>query len=383
MRSSRITWLLLTLAAAAAYLFENQTGTRILLLSLLLLPLVSMAVLRLSRGEVGLRMEHPPALERGTTGTLVLRFDNAKIVPVTVRGEFFLRNRMTGAVEKVPVSVQIPGRGTANTAFALSTPHCGTVELSVRNLRTVGLFGLDAKKLPLNQLETTTVLPILRPVEVRFAETADFLSDSQRYSASRPGYDPSETFRIREYVPGDPVRQIHWKLSEKLDQLQVRDFGLPVVERMLLLMENGVQPGFQPDPDHTDRLLDLLSSVSAALALNGTSHVLGWQEAESGAYVSREIHQPEDLQTALAELLWEPISEREDTVCGCFSRSHTHCAFAHVAVFSDRVSPDLNLLFHGNRVTVLLPADAAADQEAWAQNAELITFTDETTELEL
>ena len=383
MKSRRIAWLLLTLAAAAAYFFENQTGTRVLLAVLLPMPLLSAALLRLPRGELRVSLAFPETLERGQEGELTLLAESTRRLSLPIRAELCLYNRMTGEENRLPVSAIVPGRGKAEQKYELSTPHCGAVELRLTRLRAVGLFGLDSREISTEAAGTYTVLPKLRPVEVYLAETADFLSDSQRYSTSRPGYDPSETFRIREYLPGDPIRQIHWKLTEKLDQLQVRDFGLPLVERMLLLMETTDLSGNRPDPTRTDSLLDLLASVSLALSGREISHVLGWQSHESGAYVSREIHGPEDLESVLPELLREPVTGGEASVCGCFARTYARCAYAHAAVFTQSPVPDLSLLFHGNRVTALIPAGTDAEPGLWSAGAELILFTDDISELEL
>ena len=40
---------------------------------------------------------------------------------------------------------------------------------------------------------------------------------------NRKGNDPSEIFDIREYVPGDDIRSIHWKLSSKTDTLILKE----------------------------------------------------------------------------------------------------------------------------------------------------------------
>ena len=383
MRSNRIAWLLLTAAAAAAYLFENQTGTRILISVLLILPAVSLALLWLSGGEISAEADPVASLERGAVGSLRLRFRNTGRLPASVRGSIAVRNLLTGEMESQPVSVSVPGRGEAEGVYELLTTHCGGIEAALRDLHRTDPLGLFAKKACADLSIQTTVLPRIRPILVTLAETADFLSDSLQYSNKQPGYDPSETFRIREYVPGDPIRRIHWKLSEKLDKLQVRDFGLPIVERMLLLMETTGLGGVMPDADAADKLLDLLASVSASLSTNGTSHVLGWQDAETEACVCREIHAPEDLEPVLTELLRNPLKTGGTSVCGCFARTYARCAYAHAAVFSENVPPELDLLFHGNRVTALLPVGAAAEQNLWTQGAELVVFTDETTELEL
>ena len=61
--------------------------------------------------------------------------------------------------------------------------------------------------------------------------------ESFRYSGSRPGDDPGETYDIREYRSGDSIRQIHWKLSGKLDDIMIREKSFPVDDTVLILAE--------------------------------------------------------------------------------------------------------------------------------------------------
>lgn len=49
------------------------------------------------------------------------------------------------------------------------------------------------------------------------------------FRQSRKGSDPGETFENREYVPGDDIRSIHWKLSSKTDQLIIRRRAHPPI----------------------------------------------------------------------------------------------------------------------------------------------------------
>lgn len=48
------------------------------------------------------------------------------------------------------------------------------------------------------------------------------------YDGKKSGTDVSEVFGLREYREGDTLQSIHWKLSGKMHQLIVREFGRPV-----------------------------------------------------------------------------------------------------------------------------------------------------------
>ena len=40
-------------------------------------------------------------------------------------------------------------------------------------------------------------------------------SDSETYSAYRPGFDYSETFQVRPYAEGDRPKQVHWEAHQQ------------------------------------------------------------------------------------------------------------------------------------------------------------------------
>lgn len=103
--------------------------------------------------------------------------------------------------------------------------------------RVQDLFGLWASGAISCDTEYLTVQPELFIPNVAFAGKRDVLRGWGTLVHARPGTDPSETFSIREYLPGDPIRQIHWKLSQKNDTTMLRELGLPVAEETLLLLD--------------------------------------------------------------------------------------------------------------------------------------------------
>ena len=49
-----------------------------------------------------------------------------------------------------------------------------------------------------------------------------------------PGNDFSEIYSLRGYEPGDDVKRIHWKLTEKTDEVLVREGSRPQEDEVLL-----------------------------------------------------------------------------------------------------------------------------------------------------
>ena len=56
---------------------------------------------------------------------------------------------------------------------------------------------------------------------------------------NRKGNDLSEIYDIREYVPGDDIRSIHWKLSSKTENLILREASDPSHYNVVLLPDFG------------------------------------------------------------------------------------------------------------------------------------------------
>lgn len=233
-------WGLLLAGALGLYLFDNGTGPRLLLAAAVALPLCSALALWLVRPALCAEFRLPEQIGRGEAaeGTILLK-NKSKWPAARVTCRVELLHRPTGERTAAGFVCGMGPGGRLRAALTLSAAHSGRVEVRAAGARLLDAFGLFARNLPWEGEASVLVLPDLRPVEGEPEETA--LSDSQDYSAGRAGTDPGETFQIRAYVPGDPIRQIHWKLSQKTGRLLVRELGLPVAPRL--------EPAPEEEPD--------------------------------------------------------------------------------------------------------------------------------------
>lgn len=69
---------------------------------------------------------------------------------------------------------------------------------------------------------------------------------------------------LREYVPGDDLRQVHWRTSARVGQLMVREHIDTSLPRMLILLDD------RPDPlDETGQTFEETIEVTASVLLAG------------------------------------------------------------------------------------------------------------------
>lgn len=343
MKRSRILWGLCLLAAILTWIFaEGYIGVLLLALTVALPPLCALAA-RQAAGKLTISLNGEPAGGKGETlqGGITIR--SRSIWPLDrVACTLDCHNLLTGETFRKTVWLAVPPRGTVSGAFQFGSRHCGRMRLELAGAEAYDLSGVFRFRIP-----GTSEFPVLfRPetfgMEVQIAYGEGMNLDSEEYSMQKAGFDPSETFAIREYRPGDRIRQIHWKLSEKLGDLMAREYGLPIQNTILLLLETGRLPGNErPVPEVMDALGEGILSLAQELLEQQMTFSLGWYNHEEGSFTCTEIDVEEELAERMPQLLG--AAGGEDSVCvfGHYLEHHEQCAFAHVVVFTPEPREEL------------------------------------------
>ncbi|MGH3429421.1 MAG: DUF58 domain-containing protein [Mycobacteriales bacterium] len=103
----------------------------------------------------------------------------------------------------------------------------------------------------------------LRTVPVGRARSFDGMVDQVEHG--------SITFHaLREYVPGDDLRHVHWRTAARVGQLMVREHVDTSLPRVVVLLDN--RRASYPDPDAFEHAADAAASVVIA-ALRTSLHV--------------------------------------------------------------------------------------------------------------
>ena len=204
-------------------------------------------------------------------------------------------------------------------------------------MRVFDLFGLVGAKKTVALSAPSLVLPDIWPVELSVSERQSSDMDSDEYSMYHPGDDSSETFALREYLSGDRIKSIHWKLSEKTDHLMVRQLGLPVNNSILLVLDNSA--GTVPSAAEREALGEAVVSVSAALCEAGLPHQAAWLDRETMEPQLCAIGSMEELTQALSGLLSAETEPDEQTVTQRLAEEQG-LDYAHVVALSLRPEED-------------------------------------------
>ena len=157
--------------------------------------------------------------------------------------------------------------------FLLESTHCGRVYIYLQSVRILDYFGLFALKVPIEVGARMTILPELFFCDVMVSPTYAFSEDD---AISLKGDDRSEVFQLREYQSGDDIRQIHWKLSSKLDTLILKDPGQSISRSILVFWDKrDACP-----PKDMDAMAEVTASVCHGLCDAGAVFDLCWTEKD-------------------------------------------------------------------------------------------------------
>lgn len=156
---------------------------------------------------------------RKHNSTLQIQIDNNAWLPISDGTlQLLFINKRSNERKQMAIAFSIGAKTSDKLMLDLSFDDFGEVEISSEKIRFNGLF--SAEKNIVDE-RSMIVLPMIYDVEFPNNTTAKIheLNDSQQMINSTELSD--ENLGIRPYTIGDNMRQIHWKLSAKNEELVV------------------------------------------------------------------------------------------------------------------------------------------------------------------
>ncbi len=296
--------------AAGAYTALLYNSRAILLLSVcgtVLLPILLLQVWLVSR-KLSVSIRAPFSVtEKGKTVTVQIRTEERASSCGLIEVWISFKNIATGKKKrKRIVLVEKSGKYKGSVEFVCK--YSGTMQLRIERVRVydcLGCFCITYRRWNKKGRagERITVLPPYKELPVEICErTRNFAVESNFYDSRRGGDDPSETFQIREYLPGDKMQSIHWKMSARTDELYVKDHGKPICYPIVLLYEVPYK-GQKEKPEQTEESLYVLASMAYSLLLQECPYIVSWYDAETENMLRVKVHDAEGFYGMLMELL--------------------------------------------------------------------------------
>ena len=166
------------------------------------------------RGEYGHQKQEGFFTVRLKNKTLWTSLDVKLVMEVT--NDFF------GTKGSLVFSVPVYSRKGYEFDVPLVAELPGRIKLTIKEVRIKDLMGFVFLRKKVDASGELVVMPQIIGQDIKdktYLETGMLESEE----SSKKGNDFSDVQEIREYIPGDKLMSIHWKLSAKRDILMVKD----------------------------------------------------------------------------------------------------------------------------------------------------------------
>lgn len=344
----RIACCILVAAAAILYLFSNGTVTLALLITMIVLPALSIGLLKLTGRNITVSLA--AADQSPDRHTILLTISNPDIVPVaSAEVEVSCTNRRTGETDGYEVKRALPPRGRIETELEVVPGHAGRYVVSIVSAEIADILGIWKKKAECSGTEYITVMPEIFDIGLSYSSSAAML-ENDRYRDHVKGNDPGDITGIREYVPGDPVKNIHWKLSEKTDKLLLKELGNPVTDQFLVILDTA--PDIAQDPFALDAAASVYTSLIHSILNDGYALSAAWTDPDTGKAVIRRLSDETEAMAAADEYLAVPSAG--PSAFGRIERDIAESRYAHIIIVGSRIPEGIEAITNGCQVTLLM-----------------------------
>ncbi|MFR2563526.1 MAG: DUF58 domain-containing protein [Anaerovoracaceae bacterium] len=304
MKSSRIVWAVSLILLLANYIFSEVYSGLWLLAAALVIPLISVIYTAVFCRSIAAEITMSQVCRKDEEMEGTLTVSSRGMLPV-FRADICIsvRNILTGQEQELTFTTALAGKHGRQIGFYLRNRLCGSVRITFSSVRVYDMFGIWKKDIISDFEYRLRVLPDVFPVYPHIMPGLRSDCESIEYSAYRSGSDMSEVFGIREYREGDSIRNIHWKLTGKCDDIMIKLPSLPVENSVMLMLETGLAEGEAHTPYVYDAMAEIYVTLSQTLTDSSIPHSLAWYDRTAGSMFCFDIISEDDLSSVMDRIL--------------------------------------------------------------------------------
>ncbi|MCM1113772.1 MAG: DUF58 domain-containing protein [Muribaculum sp.] len=345
--------LLLVTAAATLYIggmYHAATGLFAGFAEAALFAVMAAAALWLPGQCGGMLLPGGNGLRQGSGLACFLQVENRGRMPVWfwsaqvrwTQGEHKGRRRLSG---------QVKGGGRERVEFEISAPHCGFVELELRGMWIWDPMRLFRRKAGQNRKRQILRIPVFPPqnplrVETAQGETAQ-ASGMDQTPLPMVGNDVREVWQYREYQSGDSMKNIHWKLSARSDELWVKEYSKADARRVGLFLD--LTERENPDLQRRDAFYEIFLALFLGILEKYDSLYLYWFDWNRKTWAEERVSDAEQYRVILPRLYeagWIPAEKMDE-------KTYREEKNAHIGRAVLQLDADLRLSYEGGAALVL------------------------------
>lgn len=326
------------------------------------LSVISITVLIILRKKITVEYDkYFETVERDSDAIINILIKNDSFIPLPMCKFKAVSVFKDGKKKTKHLNAYCNPHGNVEVFFNMKHSFCETFKIRITRVYISDFFQLITVSKKTDISMEVLVLP--KPLEQHIlnAIKKDMDRDNDYvYSDTRAGDDPSEIYAIREYAAGDKIRNIHWKLTSKVNEVMVKDYGLPLFEKDTVVVDI-----FSMKDDKNKKIInevyDLLYGLIHTMTARGTGIMVCFVNTE---YRVIRIESENDINNFFAEL-YECPPIKVETAAELYYANHNKVR-NRVFYVTDHMNDDtvnrMRLLEETGPVYYLIPQSTGGGQ---------------------
>lgn len=292
-------WLLGIIGFSIITVMKSSLIGLLVLIFWFLTPLLSWLSQWFARKKVNAAIRIPMISSRNSqlNGKIILKnesFFSASKIYLRLKAT----NRLTGELSESILKLSVAAKSQCEKEFALTAQNCGYLIIEAADVYLMDWFGFLPVPCKLQAISKVSVLPDTFSPNITLTLSSAASEEAENWSQIKKGLDQSEIFGLRDYVQGDGIKQIHWKLSSKKQQLVVKELSFPIEKSLLIFWDKNTKPGTAKE---MNAMAECVASVAQEILGQGISYTIGW--TEEGQLVFENIDTDDQLFQAIPRML--------------------------------------------------------------------------------
>lgn len=234
-------------------------------------------------------------------GYLKLKLKNRSfMVSMDTNVKLFAENTFYGDKSSMIISLPCAARTTYEKQLPVRYTMNGAYRYTITEFTIRDFLGFISLKKKADAMAEVNVYPDGKSyVSFDLNDMSRGMTESEE--TMKKGHDFSDVSDVREYIPGDKLMSIHWKLSAKRDILMVKDRVAMSDQQMIILMD------IAGTDEQVDEVLSLTYSIIDRFVREQTYVRLTWWSEGKYEFEERQIMNLEDLREAFGDVYFEKI----------------------------------------------------------------------------
>ena len=208
----------------AVFIFFRSYVCFLFLVVFILIPFISVYMLKLMLPHIKVNLfASETEITTGTELGIGIMMKNPTVFSsLSCKCHLVFKNLYYGDEASQVFNIPLVAKSDNKNPLYCKATNCGIIEVSLERCEIYDVLGFVKAVVDMEQAISITVMPISQTLDdIQKLGILSGYTDNE--DDTQKGNEYSDTSNIREYIPGDRIKDIHWKLSAKRDILLVRE----------------------------------------------------------------------------------------------------------------------------------------------------------------